>query len=631
MAAKVAEARAAAAEKQLAALFHKRAAAWHVEHTRRLEQQALAALDDGLEEQRRQDDKRRMEAIVQEVHASMMRNRAAHQERTAYLKRQQELHWRLRAVEEARLLRQRDEEEAARQRRREEEEAREQQLLLADEARRSGTDVLPADISGEADDEQDWDASSGYDSEAALSVGSLASSGSGGEGGASVDGNDDGTSVDVNDGNNEMEDMPDLVSEYSEGGTRYPDALGDETGSDLLETASYITDSDIGEDFVTLQRDDAEHRHIQPKRWYIDFGLEETIKHLAQSDDFADKFGTGMDTTDQGSHYSLGTAWRNMNYYTRRALADPRNGMYAVHFDFVEPFKSVTHATGVATVQTISVPLADRGKAFTSAPLAIVKGPKQPNNLPVFFKRTFESFERLATQGMTLTIPPPLRRRSPNRARLARTIVHFAFLFSWLADTPARTKSFNFVGVNARVGACAWCLWLGAGVPNAGGVGTTTRFLGYNEPCPQLDRRLGEVRVGDPRLRLNNDKYISRGRLVHAAFKESNAAGLRAKKKFGAVGVLPVENLARRLDPESCAWKGYLNVQDLLVVPTAHALLFGVVQNFLDVIFRDLPVPPDQQPFVISKPDRRTVELRAQHISVTSDFGRKYRDIMTYR
>ncbi|GLC39793.1 hypothetical protein PLESTM_000942600 [Pleodorina starrii] len=84
-----------------------------------------------------------------------------------------------------------------------------------------------------------------------------------------------------------------------------------------------------------------------------------------------------------------------------------------------------------------------------------------------------------------------------------------------------------------------------------------------------------------------------------------------------------------RSSEEYCCWHSvpfaklhYVDLQHLFVVPIGHALLYGVVENFLAFCFR-APDSSDTLP-VVSTDARHLIKSRAQHIYLTSDFGRKY-------
>eukprot|EP00798_Chlamydomonas_sp_ICE-L_P017330 gene17330-23639_t len=78
----------------------------------------------------------------------------------------------------------------------------------------------------------------------------------------------------------------------------------------------------------------------------------------------------------------------------------------------------------------------------------------------------------------------------------------------------------------------------------------------------------------------------------------------------------------------------YCDHSNLLIVPVAHSLLFGVVATFVSHIFRKLPKPPGGQAYpldVIPYDARRVINGRASHITCTSDFGRKFKCVSVFK
>ena len=85
-----------------------------------------------------------------------------------------------------------------------------------------------------------------------------------------------------------------------------------------------------------------------------------------------------------------------------------------------------------------------------------------------------------------------------------------------------------------------------------------------------------------------------------------------------------------------CCWHSvpfaklpYVDLQHLFVVPIGHALLYGVVENFLGFIFRTID-GSDRLP-IVDASARKLIKSRAKHIYLTSDFGRKYTCVIDER
>lgn len=66
----------------------------------------------------------------------------------------------------------------------------------------------------------------------------------------------------------------------------------------------------------------------------------------------------------------------------------------------------------------------------------------------------------------------------------------------------------------------------------------------------------------------------------------------------------------------------YTSFNDLFVLPTYHLLLHGVLRNFWDFALK-------ASNGILSKKDRDAMSLRQPGVIGTSDFGRRYTDVVT--
>ncbi|GFR42747.1 hypothetical protein Agub_g3685 [Astrephomene gubernaculifera] len=157
------------------------------------------------------------------------------------------------------------------------------------------------------------------------------------------------------------------------------------------------------------------------------------------------------------------------------------------------------------------------------------------------------------------------------------------------------------------------------------------RYLGYEQPVPQTIRFGGEpMLVGDHRLLLDDAGQRQRARRVAA--RASAALAARGTPEAGPLR----KKLELSIKHHGCKGESaftslpYVNMQDLFLVPVAHALLYGVVANFFDDIFRK-PAKDEEKEFTVAERDIRAIRERSSHITVSSDFGRAYRCIIVHR
>lgn len=132
------------------------------------------------------------------------------------------------------------------------------------------------------------------------------------------------------------------------------------------------------------------------------------------------------------------------------------------------------------------------------------------------------------------------------------------------------------------------------------------------------------VKVGDPRLKHDNASQRSRGTImqekrvayvasVHGRRQGSSRVTFanyeRASNVFGVWGSCEFARLP------------YVDLQHLFTVPLGHAFLHGVVHAWVDYVLDH----------ILSADQRKVVAERGNHFYVTSDFGRAYKCVVTYR
>lgn len=118
--------------------------------------------------------------------------------------------------------------------------------------------------------------------------------------------------------------------------------------------------------------------------------------------------------------------------------------------------------------------------------------------------------------------------------------------------------------------------------------------------------------VGDKRLQLDIDQQRARGERVEA-------------------GAVPMVEGCTGVSCLSSLW--YVDLSSIFVLPVAHALLYGVIKSFVEYILRPLFLarPAGEPDDIVRGPGRKFMREAAAFISVTSDFGRKYKCVEKYR
>lgn len=137
------------------------------------------------------------------------------------------------------------------------------------------------------------------------------------------------------------------------------------------------------------------------------------------------------------------------------------------------------------------------------------------------------------------------------------------------------------------------------------------------------------MKVGDPWLRLTDAEHRQRGQCVAAAFSEARLKTDPSEKKR----LLKVaEDLCSELGCKGVnvfSLLPHVDLQNFFLVPAAHALLYGVVKRFIKSILEKAKAGASELHHLTLKA-KSIMRSRASHISVTADFGRRYRCIVQY-
>lgn len=155
---------------------------------------------------------------------------------------------------------------------------------------------------------------------------------------------------------------------------------------------------------------------------------------------------------------------------------------------------------------------------------------------------------------------------------------------------------------------------LGETGPNGHG----TYFLGYNKPADintalnvllPPDCQMPETALcGDSRIRISHAHHMDRAQVVESNHDLASALGCHG-----------ISCIAKELS--------YIDMNNVWVVPIAHAALFGVIKKFWHFVLGE-SVKKAESDFVLSVEARRRMTARASHFIITNDFNRPYRDIV---
>ena len=201
-----------------------------------------------------------------------------------------------------------------------------------------------------------------------------------------------------------------------------------------------------------------------------------------------------------------------------------------------------------------------------------------------------------------------------------RTFLHKMFLDAWAGDTPALKKVQAWNGIGGLFG-CGWCT-----IRSEPGPGNKGRYYyGYSEVAHyglalQCVDGLWSNGVGEHGYCGHEDLILS------DAEQRARAAAMDTiarPQDFSVFGCHETSPLVKHLS--------YVHYCNVWLVPIAHAFLFGLVKDFWKLLLstskRGQAVPWYQ----LSNKSKKLMVTRGKAISVTCDFNRPYRCIVTMR
>jgi hypothetical protein len=298
----------------------------------------------------------------------------------------------------------------------------------------------------------------------------------------------------------------------------------------------------------------------------------------------------------------LGDSWNSID-----------SAMIELLIDWLQPFKGSSYSVGVAGIRVMDLEDRHRGKAAFVKPLFVIPGKYKPKIIRPYLLRFLLRLKQLHADD-DACIKVTERYTDDAGVCHERSVPLKVYLTSILADTPAGKDMLVKMGVGAKL-PCNRCKFRATVVANAGGRGVTYYPMGYSEPAEQSDGSY--LHVNDPQLKLSHDDQVGHAMSVLAGDMQANEAGCKGLSPF-------VELLE------------YVDYNTIHLVPIAHALLYGVVADFVDHALRPYPKPTKHHPVVyppdiITHAQRQKMKVMSDKISVTSEFGRPYKCVVEHR
>lgn len=392
--------------------------------------------------------------------------------------------------------------------------------------------------------------------------------------------------------------------------------------------------------FKTVKRGFTEVLEPHAKFWY--FGLEAAIHRL-----FSDPAWCRLRRETRNPTYTpLEHEFRGSPEAMRLRAAtngqsdDPCNGFYEIGFDFGQVHSFKQHSCGLLALRCVDIPATHRNRRGFSLPLLVIPGAREPANLDPYFQLFLRDFRRFGPDigtcsgewedpGGKLMVQEAIASNDgTNTTLFSPPFRHRLILTGIAADTPGGRKLSNMTSHTGYSG-CPYCLLKGTRGKTGG-----MYFCGYSKPTEtRLPLELkghalfqgipDKAFCGDYSILLTDEQQRARVEcLMHFQTTLAPSAFDKLKSHFGVNGPSPVvEHLGH-----------YVHYNDIFLVPIAHASLYGVLKTYLKFMLLDLKeCTPDRKKYLMKKEARRLVSERSTHLTLTSEFGRPYRDIINCR
>jgi hypothetical protein len=362
---------------------------------------------------------------------------------------------------------------------------------------------------------------------------------------------------------------------------------------------------------------------IKPHGWCINFGLKKTLEDLLADAELLDDLRRDRPNPSPPDSYHASPEASRLQEWFRTEGNDPdfswedwQNLRIDLLVDWLQPYSSVSHSVGIISIRCADVSPRNLGKKSSSRIVAIIPGPKMPENANSYIIGILEEFKQALESRMTLSVKLPCS--VDGQSAGVSSVSVRPILTGFLADSPARSKFSLWNSANAYI-ACGWCLFEGTPEKTTAGDKThsTIYYRGYWKGVPQPIHFGGKCKkVGDRDLSLTDEAQMSRARRVEEGIGDKKTEGCRG------VSIIP-------------STLGYVSYNDIWLLPVAHAFLYGVVKDFVGYLlrpFKNAKHAPgiSKGPDIFDYEQRRLMSSRASHVRVTSDFGRKYKCVVQY-
>lgn len=334
-------------------------------------------------------------------------------------------------------------------------------------------------------------------------------------------------------------------------------------------------------------------KRLTPAAAYWDFGIHHVLQQLNSDQEYISLKGSAVIDKQDNGFFANDEAQRLDDLCGGKFFDHKSNTYLEIGGDFGQMFDKATHSTCLILVRDASLRYEDKGMMRFIKPLIVIAGPKEPESLKCFFIDTLEFLASHSYMGSPVTLNE--YQGNDDNVSVPQTL----WLLGAFGDSPFRQKLSCWLGHSAYLG-CGWCIFEGW---HSGGM----YFKGYSEPY-KFKRSLTTTshHAWDPKIKLTHMGHIDRAKLVESFISS------RRNCDYGLVGCKGLSVFPKYLP--------YVDYNNFFTVPICHALLYGVLKNFISILYEKDGTGNSRKWYVINHAQRRIIAQRENRLTATSEY-----------
>jgi hypothetical protein len=350
---------------------------------------------------------------------------------------------------------------------------------------------------------------------------------------------------------------------------------------------------------------------LTPRKTFLYFGIQNAIRRLFTSSDFVRLRGMNRDTN---AYYNSQEATR-LHEAAGVSMDNQCASVYDIGLDWGQLYEKAVYSMGLIVLRCADLPPTHRSQRRFCMPVALIPGPKEPQNLWTYLKFVADEFAGGARDDDTVQHDFENGTKLHAKMRVepcdGQEFDHIFLCSGVHGDTPAQRKVSCLLSHAAYLG-CPYCVLRGVPGPDGHGMyfpttatqGARFGLFAQGERDKIRSEGLGAstavpADVGGSHIKLDHEDQVTRGVMVDNGSARATDVGSKGLSPF-------------------VKWLPYLHYNNAFPVPVAHAALQGVCRMLLRITIDGM-----------SNAQKRVVKSRTTNLSEPSDVGRRYKCFLT--